>query len=121
LLLSPITNRRVADPALIRRIRRELSVQQIGGHWQVVVAHCRTRESPPHAGFGLPFLHQPNHPLAAHTLLLCQQIVVNAGTPLALLAVVKRGLDKLFEVAIPGGPRRFGARAPRVEPIRCHR
>ena len=78
---------RVPDPALIRCGGIELPVEEIRGHRLVVIAHRGQRE--PFAGARLQaaFLHQPDHALPADLLVLLDQILVNTGTAVPLLAL----------------------------------
>src|SRR4030095_5553846 len=66
------------------------------------------------------FLHQPNDTLAAHALLLLEQILVNAEAAVPLLARIKRRLDEHL-VALACRPRRLRSLAPGVESARRHR
>ena len=59
---------RVADPAPIRRVGRELPIEQIRRDRLVVIAHRRALEPFPGPGFQPVLLHQPNHPFAADAL-----------------------------------------------------
>jgi hypothetical protein len=56
----------VADPAPIRRVGRELSVEQIRRDRLIVITHRRALEAFPSPRFQSVFLHQSNHALAAH-------------------------------------------------------
>ena len=82
--------RGVADPPLIRSLRRELPIQQIRRHRQVVVAHRRTFEPLTLSGLQLLLLHQPNHALAADVFVSLQQVLVDAGAAVTSLARRKR-------------------------------
>ena len=75
------------DPALIRCGGFELPVEEIRGHRLVVIAHRGQLE--PFAGARLQavFLHQPDHALPADLLVLLDQIRVNTGTAVPLLAL----------------------------------
>jgi hypothetical protein len=84
--LSAISKALIADPPLIRRRRRKLPVEQIGRDRLVVIAH---------RGHFVPlacprpqavFLHQADHALATHAFLLLDEIFVNAGAAVPLLA-----------------------------------
>ena len=86
--------RRVADPALIRRGRRELPIEQIGRDRLVVVAHGGHFVALARPRLQTVFLHQPDHALAAHVLLLLDEIFVNARAAVPLLARAERRLHQ---------------------------
>ena len=112
---------RVADPALIRRVGRELPVEQIRRDRLVVIAHRRALEALPRPRFQPVLLHQPNHALAADALLLLEQVLVNARAAVPLLARVERGAHQHPQLPIALRVRRFRPPAPRVEPARATR
>src|ERR687895_676856 len=68
----------VADPALIRRVCRELTVEEIARHRLIVITHGRAREPFPDPRPQSVFLHQPDHALATDAFLLLEEILVNA-------------------------------------------
>ena len=110
----------VADPAPIRRVGRELPVEQIRRDRLVVIAHRRAFEAFPRPRFQAVLLHQPNDPLAADADLLLEQIFVNARAAVPLLARVERGAHQHPQLPIALGVGRFGPPAPRVVPAGRH-
>src|SRR2546422_10820321 len=79
-----------AAPRRFGRLRRNPPVQEIGCHWLVVAAHGG--DFAPFAGSRLQgvLLHQPDHPLAAHLLVLLDQILVDVLGPVSLLSCLER-------------------------------
>src|SRR5579864_2612632 len=112
--------RRVPHPALIHGLRRELPIEQIRGHRLVVIAHRRDGVPLAHPGFQALFLHQSDHALAAHVLLLLEQILVNARTAVPMLALLERRPDQHFQSAIVTGMRRFRTALPGEEATARH-
>ena len=111
---------RIADPPLIRRRRRKLPVEQIGRDRLVVIAHGGHFVPLARPRLQAVFLHQSDHALAAHALLLLDQIFVNARAAVPLLALVERGLHQDLQSAIVTGMRRFRATVPGVEAAARH-
>lgn len=105
----------VAHPPLIRRLCCELSIEQIVGDRQVVVAHGRAFEALALPRLQLLFLHQTDHPLAADPLLLLEQVLVDARTAVAALARGKRRLHEDLQLPIPFRVGRFGPVLPAIE------
>ena len=99
--------RRVADPAPIRRVGRELPVEQIRRDRLIVIAHRRAFEPLPGPRFQPVLLHQPNHALAADARVLLEQILVNARAAVPLLARVKRRAHQHPQLPIALGVGRF--------------
>ena len=80
----------VADPPLIRRGRRKVSVQEIGRHRLIVITHRGELVPLAAPRFQPVFLHQAHDLFAADVLLLLEEILVNARAAVALLARLKR-------------------------------
>jgi hypothetical protein len=82
---------RVASvPPLVRRCRREVSVEEIGGGRLARGRYWSCTEPLTHARLQLLFLHQPDHALAAHSLAVLEQIAVNARAPIPLFTALGR-------------------------------
>ena len=79
--------RRVADPPLIRRGRREVAIEQIGCDRLIVIAHRRHLVALAEPRLQARFLHQAHDPFAADMLVLLEEILVDARTPVALVAL----------------------------------
>jgi hypothetical protein len=82
--------RRVADPPLIGPRGGELTIQEIRGHRLIVVAHGRAPEPFPRPRLQPVFLHQSHHAFPAHPNLLLEEILMNPGTAIPLLALRER-------------------------------
>jgi hypothetical protein len=80
----------VADPALIRRVGRELPVEDIRRHRVVVIAHRRAREPPADPRLQALFLHQPNDAFAADPHVLLEQVTMNPRAAVPVLARLER-------------------------------
>jgi hypothetical protein len=106
---------RIADPPLIRRRRLKPSVEQIGRDRLVVIAHGGHFVRLARPRFQAVFLHQSNHALAAHPLLLLDETFVNARAAGPLLALLEGGLHQHLESAIVTGMRRIRPTPPGVE------
>ena len=86
---------RVADPPLIGRGRLELTIEQIGSHGLVVIAHRRALEPFTDPCFQSVFLHQPDDALPAHAYVLLEQILVNRGLPYRRLLASNEARTKI--------------------------
>src|SRR5712692_7085546 len=86
--------RRVAYPALVGRLRLELSVQKVGCDRLIVIAQGRQLESLARSRFQPLFLHQPSDALGADPDSLLEEIPMDPRAPIAPPALVKRRLDK---------------------------
>jgi hypothetical protein len=81
--------RRVADPSLIRSRRLEPTIQEIGGHRLIVIAHRGALEPRPSPRLKTVFLHQTNHALATDALVLLDQIFVSPRAAIPLAALIE--------------------------------
>src|SRR5947209_7589850 len=110
----------VADPASIRRVGGELSVEQIRRDRLIVIAHRRALEALPRAGFQTVLLHQPNHALPTDALVLLEQVFVNPRTAVPVFACLERRAHQYAQLPIALGVHRFGTPAPGVIAARRH-
>jgi hypothetical protein len=112
---------RVPDPPSIRTFRRKRATEQVGGDRLIVIAHRRARVPLPRPGDQAVFLHQADHSLAAHRLLLPDQVLVDAWTAVAAFALRERRPHEHLQPTILPRARRVGPSTPRVEPTARHR
>ena len=112
--------RRIAHPALVRRIGREVLIQHIRRHGLVVVAHRGDLIPLPLAGLQALFLHQAHHAFPTHRHALLDEVFVDARAPIPLFALGKRGPHQHPQAVVRLPMRRCRARAPRVEPAPRH-
>ena len=111
---------RVADPPLIRRRCGKLPIEQIGGDRLVVVAHRGHLVAFARPRLQAVFLHQTDHALAAHVLVLLDEIFVNARAAVPLPALVEGRLDQYLQATIVARMRRFRTALPGVEAAARH-
>src|SRR5947209_10789170 len=107
--------RDVGHPRRVRGGDRELPVEHVGGHGQPVPRIRRRLEPPLLPRAQTLLLHQARHTMPPHGPPLRLQLLVHAGTAVALLACGVDGGDLDGEALRVLGPRRHRARAPRVE------
>jgi hypothetical protein len=71
---------RVADPPPIRRVRRELLIEQIRRDRLIVIAHRGVLEPLPRTGDEMRLLHQADETFATDALILVYEILMNPWT-----------------------------------------
>ena len=106
-VLSPIVNSvGVADPPLVRSVRRELAVEKVGGDRERGITRRRADEplagapaAPPPASTGRPV----SGPRVRHGP---RGVAMKPGTSIALMTGVERCPNQHHEPAIPPLPRR---------------
>ena len=107
--------RRVADPALVRRLGPKVLAEHIRRDRLIVVTHGRALEPLPHTRRQALRLFQPDHALATHPVPLGLQVTMKAGAAVGAATCLMRGSNQHAELLITPRVGRGGTTLPRVE------
>src|SRR3989449_3302634 len=108
--------RDVGHPGHVLGRDRELPIEDVGGHREVVVRVRRALEAPLLPRSQALFSHQARHAMAPHVVALCLEFPIDPGTPVAAATGRMGGGDVHGELLILASPRRHRTSLRRVEP-----
>jgi hypothetical protein len=80
----------IAHPALIRRLGRELAIEEIRGDRVIVIAHRCAAEALPDPRLQALLLHQTDDPLSTHPHLLLEQVPIDPRASVPMRTLLKR-------------------------------
>lgn len=107
--------RRIADPALIRPVGRELPIEHVAGDGMIVIAHRRMAMAATYAADEAVLAHQRCDPLLTDGFPLLVQIFPHARVPIAPTARLVRSPDQHAQSLIATRMRRDRTLMPGIE------